>query len=68
VQTTAPVVVYFENLRIGTAQIVRRDQQSDLALLAITGLEGAGAWALEWRDSNTLRAEDELLAVGSRSA
>ena len=64
VQTNATVVVYFENKRIGSAQIVRRDSQRDLALLSISGLEEAGARALEWRDSSTLREGEELLAVG----
>lgn len=64
VESNAIVVVYFENQRIGSAQIVRRDPQKDLALLSIVGLDGAGARALEWRDSSTLREGEELLAVG----
>jgi putative serine protease PepD len=64
VQSNAAVVVYFENQRIGSALIVRRDTQRDLALLSISGLEGLGARPLEWRDSGTLREGDELLALG----
>ena len=64
VQSTGAVVLFFENKRVGNASIVRRDPQSDLALLIVDGLDGLGARALEWRDSRSLREGDELIALG----
>ena len=64
VPTTAPIVVSFDDRRIGTARIVRLDSNDDLALLSVSGLDAAGARPITWGDSMSLREGDQLVALG----
>ncbi len=64
VATTALIVISYDERQVGTARVVRRSKNDDLALLSVTGLDGAGARPVVWGDSSVLRQGDTLVALG----
>ncbi len=64
VPTTATITVSFNERSVGNARIVRRDENDDLALLSVPGLQSSGAKASVWGDSMALREGDSLVALG----
>lgn len=56
--------IYLHERLIGYAELLRRDERRDLALLRLAGLESAGARPLRWGASSDLRQGDEIVAMG----
>jgi len=64
VSSAGVIAVLFDEVRIGSATVLRFDKNDDLALLSGPRLESFGGRPIVWGDSASLREGDSLVTLG----